>query len=215
MKRIQSLDILRGIGMLGLVFMHVFEQVGWINITTMFEKEWYVWLPLGLFMYFASWKGVFLLISGVANAYGFQKAIENGKDKVKEINEKYLEKTIEKGKETFKEYNEKYLTKNIEKGKEYVEGPYNKLTDKVDDVLAKGRDIEKDALKKLDEFVENGKKFMYKIPMVETVEKKMTDGLNSLPGMINMPDKSEIKKLTLAMKMLNSNIESLKAQKAL
>ena len=144
-----------------------------------------------------------------------EKAIEKGKERVKEINEKYVEKTIEKGKETFKEYNEKYLVKNIEKGKEYVEGPYNKLTDKVDDVLAKGRDIEKDALKKLDEFVENGKKFMYKIPMVEAIEKKMTEGLNSLPGMINMPDKSEIKKLTLAMKTLNSNIESLKAQKAL
>ena len=143
------------------------------------------------------------------------KAIENGKEKVKEINEKYLEKTIEKGKETFKEYNEKYLKENIEKGKEYFEKPYNNLTDKVDEVLAKGRDIEKDTLKKLDEFVENGRKFMYKIPMVETVEKKMTDGLNSLPGMINMPDKSEIKKLTLAMKTLNSNIESLKAQKAL
>jgi len=131
------------------------------------------------------------------------KAIENGKEKVKEINEKYLE------------YNEKYLTKNIEKGKEYVEGPYNKLTDKVDEVLAKGRDIEKDALKKLDEFVEDGRKFMYKIPMVETVEKKMTEGLNALPGMINMPSKGEIVKLTKAMKALNSNIESLKTQKAI
>ena len=90
MKRIQSLDILRGIGMLGLVFMHVFEQVGWINITTMFEKEWYVWLPLGLFMYFASWKGVFLLISGVANAYGFQKAIENGKSPHKVLIQRLL-----------------------------------------------------------------------------------------------------------------------------
>ncbi len=138
------------------------------------------------------------------------KAIENGKEKVKEINEKYVEKTIEKGKDTFKEYNEKYLAKNIEKGKEYVEGPYNKLADKIDEVLAKGRDIEKDALKKLDEFVENGRKFMYKIPMVETVEKKMTDGLNALPGMVNMPNKGEIENLTKAMKALNSNIESLK-----
>ena len=143
------------------------------------------------------------------------KAIEKGKEQVKEINEKYLEKTIEKGKDTFKEDNEKYLAKNIEKGKEYVEGPYNKLTDKVDEVLAKGRDIEKEALKKFDEFVENGRKFMYKIPMVETVEKKMTDGLNALPGMINMPSKGEIEKLTKAMKALNSNIESLKTQKAI
>lgn len=141
------------------------------------------------------------------------KAIDKGKDAVKEYNDKYLSKTIKKGKETFKEYNDKYVVKNIEKGKDYFEEPYNKLTDKVDEVLAKGRDIEKDALKKFEGFVVNGKKFMYKFPMVETVEKKMTDSINALPAMVNMPNKNEINKLTLAMENLNSNIETLKAQK--
>jgi hypothetical protein len=112
-----------------------------------------------------------------------------------------------------KEYNEKYLAKNIEKGKEYLDGPYKKVSGKIDDVLAKGRDLEKDALKKLDGIMENGKKFMHKIPMVEVVEKKVTGSLNSLPGIINMPNKGEIEKLTLAMQTLNSNIETLKKMK--
>jgi hypothetical protein len=142
------------------------------------------------------------------------KNIEKGKETLKEYNEKYVAKNIEKGKETLKEYNEKYVVKNIEKGKEYIDGPYKKVTKKVDDVLAKGRDMEKDALKKLDEVVVNGKKFMYKFPMVETVEKKVSEGLNSLPGFINMPNKGEIEKLTMAMQALNTNIETLKNQKA-
>ena len=140
--------------------------------------------------------------------------IEKGKKTIKEYNEKYVAKNLEKGKDTFKEYNEKYVVKNLEKGKEYFDGPYKKVTKTVDDVLAKGRDIEKDALKKLDEVVDNGKKFMYKIPMVETVEKKVTKSLNSLPGFVNMPNKGEIEKLTLAMQALNTNIEALKNQKA-
>jgi hypothetical protein len=140
--------------------------------------------------------------------------IEKGKKTLKEYNEKYVAKNIEKGKETIKEYNEKYVAKNIEKGKEYFDGPYKKVTKKVDDVLAKGRDMEKDALKKLDEVVVNGKKVMYKFPMVETIEKKVSESLNSLPGFINMPNKGEIEKLTMAMQALNTNIETLKNQKA-
>ncbi len=141
------------------------------------------------------------------------KTIEKGKDTFKEYNQKYVAKNIEKGKETFKEYNDKYVVKSIEKGKEYIDGPYKKISKTVDEVLAKGRDMEKDALKKFDEAVEKSKKFMYKIPMVETVEKKVTDSLNSLPGIINMPNKGEIEKLTMAMQALNTSIETLKKQK--
>ncbi|MBC2714283.1 MAG: hypothetical protein HF978_03145 [Desulfobacteraceae bacterium] len=142
------------------------------------------------------------------------ETIEKGKKTFKEYNEKYVSKNIEKGKETIKEYNEKFVVKNLEKGKEYFDGPYKKVSETIDDVLEKGRDLEKDALKKLDEVVDNGKKFMYKIPMVETVEKKVSESLNSLPGIVNMPNKSEIEKLTLAMQALNTNIEILKKQKA-
>ena len=139
--------------------------------------------------------------------------IEKGKKTFNEYNEKYVAKNIEKGRETIKEYNEKYVAKNIEKGKEYFEGPYKKVTETLDDVLAKGRDFEKDALKKWDKAMDQSKKFMYKVPMVETFEKKFTSSLNSLPTIVNMPSKAEIEKLTMAMQTLNTNIETLKKQK--
>ena len=142
------------------------------------------------------------------------KALDKGKKAVKEVNDKYVAKNFEKGKETFKEYNEKYIVKNFEKGREYIDGPYKKLTKKVDDVLAKGREMEKDAWKKFDQYVENGRKYAYKIPMVETIEKRVSSSLNSLPGVINIPSKAEIEKLTLAMEALNSNIETLNKQRA-
>lgn len=142
------------------------------------------------------------------------ETIEKGKKTFKEYNEKYVSKNIEKGKETIKEYNEKYVSKTLDKGKEYFDGPYKKISKTVDEFLAKGRDIEKDALKKLDGVVDNGRKFMYKIPMVETVEKKVSESLNSLPSIVNMPNKGEIEKLTLAMQALNTNIETLKNKKA-
>lgn len=143
------------------------------------------------------------------------KTLEKGKATLKEYNEKYLAKNIEKGRETWKEYNQKYIAKNIRKSKEYLDGPYKKITGAIDEMLAKGRDMEKDYLKKLDTAVEKGRKIMYKIPMVETVEKKFADSLNALPGMINMPNKGEIEKLTLAMQTLNSNIETLKKQNSI
>jgi hypothetical protein len=140
------------------------------------------------------------------------KAIDKSKETVKEYNEKYLSKTIEKGKDAFKEYNDKYISKTIDDAKDYFEKPYKKAADALDEALKKGRKIEKDAYKKMDKYVQQTRKFMYKVPMVETIEKKMTDGLNAVPKLINMPTKGEIEKLTLAMETLNSNIETLKKQ---
>ncbi len=142
------------------------------------------------------------------------KNLEKGKATLKEYNEKYLVKTVEKGKDTFKEYNDKYLSKAVEKGKSYIDGPYKKLSGTMDEWLEKGKTFEKDAWKKMDGYVANGKKFMYKLPLVETVEKRVTERLNAVPAMVNLPGKGDIEKLTVAMESLNSNIESLKKQSA-
>jgi len=143
------------------------------------------------------------------------KAIDKSKETVKEVNDKYISKTIEKGKDALKEYNDKYISKTIDKSRDYFDKPYKKVTDTIDDVLEKGRKIEKDTLKKMDKYVKRGRKFMYKVPMVKTIEEKVTDGLNAVPGLINMPTKGEIEKLTIAMEVLNSNIETLKKRSVL
>ncbi|NOY70530.1 MAG: hypothetical protein GXP53_13775 [Deltaproteobacteria bacterium] len=140
--------------------------------------------------------------------------IEKGKETLKEYNEKYLEKTIEKGKDTFREYNDKYVSKYVEKGKSYVEGPYKKVSGQVDELLEKGREIEKDAVKKIEDVLEKGKKLAAKLPMADTIEKKVTAGLNAVPSLVNLPVKEDIQKLTKAMNTLNSNIETLKKKAA-
>lgn len=142
------------------------------------------------------------------------ETIEKGKETVKEYNEKYLVKTIEKGKDTFKEYNDKYLSKYVEKGKSYIDGPYKKVSGQVDELLEKGRKLEKDAMKKFDEMFESGKKFTAKLPMAETIEKKVKAGLNAVPSMVNLPVKEDIEKLTKAMDSLNANIKALNKQNA-
>jgi len=140
--------------------------------------------------------------------------IEKGKKTVREYNEKYLEKTVEKGKDTLKEYNDKYVSKYVEKGKSYVEGPYKKMSGQVDELLSRGRKIEKDAVKKIEGALESGKKMVAKLPMAETIEKKVKAGLNAVPSMVNLPVKEDIEKLTKAMDTLNSNIKTLNNQSA-
>jgi hypothetical protein len=134
--------------------------------------------------------------------------------KVKYYNEKYLEKTIEKGKKKVKDYNEKYLSKSIDKGKDYFEGPYKKMTGAISDARKKARKIEKDAGKRFDAFVADGRKFISRIPMLEGIEKKVNEKMRSIPAMVNMPSKGEIEKLTLAMESLSNNIEALQKQKS-
>ena len=140
------------------------------------------------------------------------KTVEKGKKTFKEYNDKYVMKTVEKGRDTVKEYNTKYVSPVIEKGRAKIDGPYKKISKSFDDVLAKGREMEKDAAKRFDEFVDNSRKFMYKVPMVETIEKRVTGSLNSVPRLINMPCKEDIDKLTSAMETLNANIETMKKQ---
>lgn len=142
------------------------------------------------------------------------RRIEKGRETFKEYNDKYVVKTFEKGRETVKEYNDKYVAKALERGKGYIDRPYKKVSGTMDEWLEKSRELEKDAWKKLDVYVENSRKFMYKLPMVENIEKRLTSGLNAVPEVVNLPGKADIEKLTKAMEKLNKNIETMQKQKA-
>ncbi len=150
--------------------------------------------------------------SGFSVIRTVKNAKENVSEKVKTYNDKYVAKTIEKGRDRVKDYNKKYVSPVMEKGRSAIDRPYKKISKSVDDALAKGRDFEKDAMKRFDEFVDNSKKYLYKVPMVETIEKRVSNSLNSVPRMINMPCKEDIDNLTSAMETLNSTIESMKKQ---
>ncbi len=150
--------------------------------------------------------------SGFSVIRTVKNAKDNVSEKVRTYNDKYLAKTIEKGRGTVKQYNTKYVSPVIEKGRSAIDGPYKKISKSVDDALAKGRDFEKNTMKRFDEFVDNSRKYLYKVPMVETIEKRVSGSLNSVPRMINMPCKEDIDNLTSAMETLNANIETMKKQ---
>lgn len=132
--------------------------------------------------------------------FSITETINQAKDKVsvkiKAYNDKYLAKTIEKGRQKAKTYNDQYVVKNVEKGKQKAK-EYN----------------EKYVSKTIEKGIADGRKIINKVPMVGTIEKKVTDGLRGVPSMINMPSKGEIEKLTLALENLNTNIETLKNTK--
>lgn len=111
---------------------------------------------------------------------------------IRDYNQKYIVETIEKGKRKATDYNKKYVVKTIEKGKQKAKD-YN----------------EKYVSKTIEKGVAESRKIIDKMPMVKTVEKKVTEGLQRFPSMINMPSKAEIEKLSIALENLNSNIETL------
>lgn len=125
----------------------------------------------------------------------FRKTREAVSEKITGYNDKYVVKTIEKGREKAKQYNETYVAANIEKGREKAKY-YN----------------EKYMAKPIEKGIANGKRMIRKMPVVNTIEQKVTDRLNGLPSMVNMPSKDEIEKLTIAMENLNTKIENLNKQ---
>ncbi len=78
-SRLISIDFLRGLSMLCLIFFHSFEK----TISTDFYDQFFQ-LPtiqfvlLGLFFYFATWRSVFLIISAIVLMYTWQKSRQNG-----------------------------------------------------------------------------------------------------------------------------------------
>jgi hypothetical protein len=77
MKRIISLDFVRGLFMLFLIFVHTFETtIEGSFIDNIFNMDTYLVVIFGLFMLFASWRGLFLIVSGAAHTYSVQKSID-------------------------------------------------------------------------------------------------------------------------------------------
>ncbi len=107
----------------------------------------------------------------------------------------FVVRTIKEAKETYaarlKEYNEKYACKARETGKEFIDG------------------IEKDARKVLNNMIENGKKYKDRLPMVGSMEKKFNNGWSSVREQIDLPSKTDIERLTIAMNALNDRVNDL------
>lgn len=78
-KRIVTLDILRGLSMLALVTFHAVDKTMYPG-----HLENYSDLPIGqliifgFIFYFASWRALFVIISAIANTYAYEEALRSG-----------------------------------------------------------------------------------------------------------------------------------------
>jgi len=168
---------------------------------------------------------------------------ENLTDTVKEYNEKYVKKPFETGKEFIEDArmdprkvfdglvdDGKKLVKDLRKdprkvfdgfvddAKEYVGDVRKDARKTMDGFVDNGKDflegVEKDVRKVIDDFLDSGKKAFEKIPMVETVEKKLNSGMKAVPAQLNLPSKKDIEKLTINVKALNKKVVNLSKQYA-
>jgi polyhydroxyalkanoate synthesis regulator phasin len=164
-------------------------------------------------------------------------------DMVKDYNEKYVNNPIKSGKEFIEDVRKdprkvydglvndgKKLVKDLRKdprkvfdnfiddAKEYTGDVRKDFRKTMDGFVDNGKKIvkgvEKDARKVMDDFLESGKKTIKKLPMVETVEKKVNSSIEAVPSQLNLPSKKDIDKLTRSVKALNNKVDNLSKQYA-
>jgi polyhydroxyalkanoate synthesis regulator phasin len=163
---------------------------------------------------------------------------ENWAETMNGYHEKYVQKPFEKGKEFFEDLREdprkvfddlmddgkdfvkdvrkdprKVLNGFVDDGKDFVDGLRKDARTAIDQLVDGGKDfyrgLDKDTRKIFDGLVDDGKNFVDKLPMVKTMEDKISDGFDSIPDRLNLPSKNDMKKLASAMKALNKKVDGL------
>ena len=117
----------------------------------------------------------------------YEKIKDASMERIKDYNEKYLKKYMDSG----KEFNEKYLKKYVDSGKEFKDG------------------LEKDVRKLVDNVTEKGKKIMPEFKIITDLKEKAGKQLKKTRGMVNLPARSDLDKLTDIMDSLNNRVDKL------
>jgi hypothetical protein len=83
MKRYASLDLMRGIAILGMTFVHILDDLydySWLDDPARIAAAPTIALLLLLFgMYFGAWAGLFLMVSATSNMVSMYRNLESGK----------------------------------------------------------------------------------------------------------------------------------------
>jgi polyhydroxyalkanoate synthesis regulator phasin len=59
---------------------------------------------------------------------------------------------------------------------------------------------------------DSGKRFMDRVPLMQTIGDKIADGMEAVPARLNLPSKKDIDTLTSTMKTLNRKVAALSRQ---
>ena len=150
----------------------------------------------------------------------FDGLVDDGQDFVKDVR-KDARKTVDDGKKLVEDLRKdprNVFDGFVDDAKEYVGKVRKDARKTMDDFVENGKEflegIEKDTRRVIDDFLESGKKTIEKFPMAETVEKKISSGMQAVSSQLNLPSKKDIEKLTSSVKTLKNKVDNLSKQYA-
>ncbi|MEE4356925.1 MAG: hypothetical protein V2I97_10675 [Desulfococcaceae bacterium] len=157
-------------------------------------------------------------------------------DRVKSYNEKYVKKNLAAAREFFTELkgdpvktiddliydsretlrkvkSERVETvqKKVDTTKEEVRGKMEKANRTGKEIFKK---IENDFKLLREDIIAMGKKNLDRIPMKKNLEKKISEGVDSIPSKLNLPSKSEIDNLIVGIDGVSKKVDALSCQTA-
>jgi len=162
------------------------------------------------------------------------EAREKIESKVNTYNEKYVKKTVENGREFISELKanpvqriddliddskdafKKARVGRMETLQRKVDATQKDVRKKIELVIQKTqkvyKGIENDGKLIVEDIVALGKKNLEKIPMKKAIEKRISAGINSIPGKLNLPSKEEIDHLVAGINGANEKVDALNKQ---
>ena len=124
-----------------------------------------------------------------------------------------IQRAAEQLKAAFEGYNDKYLQQSWKNWKGFMEDMVRDPSRAVGDCVNDGKNfvvgMKKDLSKTVDDYIKSGKNFIEEIPMIKTVEKKISNGLKSFPARINLASKQDIEKLGKALDTLCRKVDKI------
>lgn len=148
-----------------------------------------------------------------------QKPFENGKEFFEDLRvdpRKVFEDLVDDGKDFVKDVRKdhrKVLNDLFDEGKDLVDGIGKDARNAIDQIIdgskAFYKGLDKDTRKVFDGLIDDGKKVMEKVPMMKTMEEKISNRFESIPDRLNLPSKNDMRRLTNAMKALNRKVDGL------
>ena len=158
----------------------------------------------------------------------------NIEKKIKTYNEKYVKKQIENGREFISELKadpvkriddliddsrdaiKKVKSHGMETIDKKVDAAKKDVRKKIEKINQETRTIYKgvghDAKLIIEDVVALGKKKLDKMPLKKTIEKKISDGIDSIPAKFNLPSKEEIDNLVTEIEDVDKKINALNKQ---
>lgn len=146
-------------------------------------------------------------------------ALQDGQKRISEIRRdvrKKADEVLDGGKKFARDFNRdprKAVDGLVEDGRDFFEDLKDETQDKLDVFTRQGRDlikgVEGDIRKLLEELADTSQRLINKITLRETVEKRIKEQLDAMPKKMKVASKSDVLKLSAAVKGLTARVEEL------